>query len=59
MTRLIAQIISWAALAATIVPAMLYVGGGMGLPQVKTWMLVATAVWFASTPVWMGRNRPD
>jgi hypothetical protein len=59
MTRRIAQIVSWIALAATIVPAVLYVIGGVELPRVKTWMLVATAVWFASTPLWMGRKKPD
>jgi hypothetical protein len=57
MIRRIAQIVSWIALAATIVPALLYVGGGLALAPMKTWMFVATAVWFVSTPVWMGRKQ--
>jgi hypothetical protein len=58
MIRRIAQIVSSVALAATIAPAMLYVGGGLALAPMKAWMFVATAVWFVSTPVWMGRKQP-
>jgi hypothetical protein len=58
MIRRIAQIVSWIALVATIAPAMLYVGGGLPLAPMKAWMFVATAVWFVSTPVWMGRKQP-
>jgi hypothetical protein len=54
--RLIVQIISWLALAATLTPAVLYLAGGLDLAQAKTWMLVATVVWFASVPLWMGRK---
>jgi hypothetical protein len=54
--RPIAQIISWIALAATILPSLLYLNGSMELPTVKTWMLVATVVWFAATPLWMDRK---
>ena len=56
MLRRIAQIMSLIALVATIAPAMLYVDGALPLAPTKTWMLVATAVWFVATPAWMGRK---
>lgn len=55
--RLLLQIISWLALAGTIAPALIYLGGGMALDQVKWWMLIATVVWFATVPLWMGRKK--
>lgn len=57
MIRRIAQIVSLIALVATIAPAMLYVGGGLPLAPMKTWMFIATVGWFVSTPVWMGREK--
>jgi hypothetical protein len=50
------QTISWLALGATIVPSLLYFSGSLGLGPVKVWMLVATAAWFATVPLWMGRK---
>ncbi len=54
--RIILQIISWIALAATLVPSMLYCVGSMPLDMVKWIMLLATIVWFAVTPFWMNRK---
>jgi len=54
--RTITQIISWIALAGTIVPSLLYLNGSMDLPAVKMWMLIATVVWFATVPLWMDRK---
>ena len=48
-----AQLVSLAALLATIFPPVLFFAGGMGLDTMKLWMLVATVAWFAATPVWM------
>ncbi len=56
MIRRIAQIVSAIALVGTIAPAVLYAAGGLPLTPMKAWMLVATAVWFVATPVWMGRK---
>ncbi len=53
--RRILQLISAVALVATILPAMLFLLGRVDLEQVKWLMLLATIVWFASTPFWMGR----
>jgi hypothetical protein len=55
--RRIVQIISWAALAATILPPVLFLTGHMTLDQLKLAMLAATIVWFAATPLWMGRSK--
>jgi hypothetical protein len=55
--RRILQVVSWLALAATIVPPVLFLTERMELGQMKTWMLAATIVWFAATPLWMGRER--
>ena len=44
---------SVAALAGTIMPAVLFFFGRVDLDAVKLWMLVATAVWLVVTPVWL------
>jgi len=54
--RRIIQTISWLALAATILPAVLFYGDKLDLDQVKQTMLVATIVWFVATSLWMGRE---
>ena len=54
--KLIAQVVSWLALAATLVPSVLYLSGNVDLSQVKNWMLAATVVWFVAVPWWMGRK---
>jgi hypothetical protein len=54
--KTIAQIISWAALAATILTPMVYLGGKMPLETMKLWLNVATVVWFIATPLWMERG---
>jgi hypothetical protein len=48
-----AQLVSLVALAATILPPVLFFGGHMGIDAMKTWMLAATVAWFAATPLWM------
>lgn len=54
--RKIVQIISWLSLVALMVPSVMYLAGRMELPAVKSWMLVFTAVWFATVPLWMDRK---
>lgn len=53
--KTLAQLLSWIALIGTIAPALAYLGGGLTLDALKTWMLVSTVVWFVSVPFWMGR----
>jgi hypothetical protein len=54
--RRIAQLISLIGLIATILPALMYLTGGLELPATKTTMFIATVVWFVATPMWMGRQ---
>jgi hypothetical protein len=50
------RIVSWLALAGTILPAVLFVNDRMTLSRMQLWMLVATVAWFASAPTWMERG---
>ena len=50
------QIISWVALAGSLLPAVLYMSDVMTLGAVKNWMLISTIVWFATTPLWMDKR---
>ena len=54
--RAAARLVSWLALAGTILPPLLFFVDRMDLDQTKLWMLVATVAWFAATPVWMDRD---
>ncbi len=49
----IAQIISYVALAATLLPAVLFFADRIELPVAQLWLLVGALVWFATAPVWM------
>ena len=49
-------VISGLGLALVVIPAFLYFAGVTDKPQMKTLMLIGTALWFASAPIWMGRN---
>jgi hypothetical protein len=57
MPRLPLQIISLTALVGTILPAILFLAGRMELATSKHWLLAATILWFAATPLWMGREK--
>jgi hypothetical protein len=57
MPRIALQCISWIALAATLLPSILFLAGSIDLATCSGLMLVATLVWFAATPFWMGRER--
>ena len=55
----IAQIISYLALAATLLPAVLFFADRLELPLAKLWMLGAALVWFVATPLWMEHKATD
>jgi len=55
----IAQIISYLALAATLLPAVLFFTDKIELPLAKAWMLAAALVWFVATPLWMEHKATD
>ena len=52
MKRL-AQLLSALALAATIVPPLLFFGDKLDLPTVKGILLAAAVLWLVATPFWM------
>lgn len=54
--KIVLQLVSGIALAATILPSCLFLAGSMDLDQTKWVMLIATLVWFATAPFWMGRS---
>jgi len=54
--RLVLQVISWIALAMTVLPSVAYFSGNMELDRVKWLLVLATVVWFATTPFWMDKK---
>lgn len=54
----ITKLISLVALAATIVPCVLYFSGMVEHNTVKVTALIGTIAWFIATPLWMGRELP-
>ena len=57
--RMILQIASWLALAASALAPLLFVAEQLSLPQSKLAMLLAAIVWFSTAPLWMGRAKAD
>lgn len=53
---MVAKMISLIALAATIVPSLLYLTSTLDHEPVKWISLVGTFGWFIATPLWMGRE---
>ncbi len=54
-----AQIVSYLALVATLLPAVLFFADKLELPAAKAWMLGAALVWFLATPFWMEHKATD
>ena len=52
-----AKLGSFIGLMVTIVPCLLYFQETITLDSVKLATLIGTAIWFASTPLWMGRTK--
>jgi hypothetical protein len=52
----ILPLISGLALVGTVLPALLFLGGKMKVDQINPAMLLATVIWFITTPFWMGRH---
>ena len=46
MVTTVFRIITWLSLIVLLLPSILYLAGTMELPQVKTWMIWSTIVWF-------------
>ena len=56
--RRVLQIVSWLALAGTILPSCIFLAGQMELGIAKAAMFLATIAWFVATPLWM-HDKPD
>jgi len=52
----IAMVVSFIGLAGVVLPPVLFFMDKMPLGMMKGWLLGATLVWFASTPLWMERK---
>ncbi len=48
-----AQVISVLALAATLLPALLFFANVVDLQEVQFWMVPPTLAWFLTAPLWM------
>jgi len=58
MTKIIIQVISWLSLAVLILLPICFLAGKVSHSQIKTGMLVMTAVWFITASLWM-RDRKN
>jgi hypothetical protein len=54
--QLILKILSYLALALLFLAPVLYFTGTIAKPPMQTAMLIATVLWFATAPFWMGRK---
>jgi len=54
--KTVLSIISYASLALLTVPALLYLTGTIALDSLKLLMLIATILWFVTTPLWMEKD---
>ena len=60
MIKYIAQIVSWLCLVVLVMPSVLFLAGKLpSLDQVKQIMLMATIIWFISTPIWMWKEKGE
>ena len=59
MKILILKIISYLALAATIIPSVLVFFGDMTLEQNKNIMTIAMVVWFVAAPLWINKKNGE
>ncbi len=55
----ILKIISYLALAGTIVPAMLVFFGDMQLETNKAIMAIAMVIWFVTVPFWINKSKEN
>lgn len=53
----ILQVLSYLALAATVTPGILVLRGVMEVDTYKLWVLAGTALWFATAPFWINKEK--
>jgi hypothetical protein len=54
--RILAQVLSYLALVATVGLPLLFLRGDLDLPATHRWMMAGTVLWFLTVPWWMGRK---
>lgn len=54
--RKVAQAVSYVALGGVVLFPALFAAGALSHSALKGALLAVTAVWFASAPLWMGRE---
>jgi hypothetical protein len=54
--QLILKVLSFIALATLLAAPVLYFAGSISKAPMQTTMLIATLLWFATAPFWMGRK---
>jgi len=59
MKRIIIKIVSYLALASTILPSVLVLMGKLDIETNKSIMAVAMVVWFVTAPFWMNRKEHE
>ena len=60
MIKNLTQIVSWLCLVVLVLPSVLFLTGKIpSLDQVKVIMLIATIIWFVSTPMWMWKENGE
>lgn len=51
------EIISYLALVFLVAAPVMYYLGKIDMEKNKLWMLIASIVWFATAPFWIGRKK--
>ncbi len=51
--KTLSKLISFASLAGTLIPPVLFFFDKLPPSAMQFWMLTATVVWFATAPFWM------
>lgn len=59
MKNSIIKIISYLALAGTIIPSLMVFFSGLDLQQNKNIMAVSMIIWFATAPFWINRKSEE
>ena len=59
MKNIILKIISYLALAGTIIPSILVFTGSMNIQTNKTIMGISMVVWFITAPFWINKKSEE
>lgn len=57
--KILARILSAVGLSLIFVPSCMYFFGAIDKPQMNWLMIIGTALWFLSAPLWIGATSPE